>query len=316
MDYVSDRLVSIASKEVAKGRGTCILYLVEPHENVKLRLFKSMKEDSKLVIKAKEGDLFDTWVLKHANPLLIEDIKNDFRFDLNRLEAEHSRHISSLISAPLISENRFIALLRIDNPGPGTFAQDDLRFLATISDFGAIAIENGQLFQRTQELAIRDGLTSFYRKEYFIDRLKEELKRSLRQKKPLSILMLDIDFFKKYNDTYGHTAGDLVLKRLTQCISENLAEYEPILCRFGGEEFCIALTHRDKEEAFAAAENLRKAIGHLKLVLRRQPTNVTVSIGVASCPKDSTEEEDLLFKADKALYDAKKSGRNKTVIFS
>ena len=308
-EYTGESLVGIAFSQIAGNKGTCILYLIDNHTQ-SLSLFKTKKEDSGLVIKAKEGDIFDLWVLRHATPLLIEDIKKDFRFDLEKIEKQHVRPVSSLISAPLISEHKFLGILRIDNSSPCAYSQDDLRFLTAISDPGAVALENAQLFQRTKDLAIHDELTRLYTKGYFLDRLTEECKRGLRQDTIFSLLMLDIDYFKDYNDKFGHTSGDIVLKSLSSAITNSLKGFSPIISRFGGEEFCIILPSRDKDRAYKIADELRQKIDKSRIILRKHETHVTVSIGLASFPEDSDDAEELIRKADKAMYEAKNKGRN------
>ncbi len=308
LEYIAESLTRIAFSQVANNKGTCILYLIDNHTQ-KLSLFKTKKED-KEIIKAKEGDIFDLWVLRHTNPLLIEDIKKDFRFDLEKIESQHIRPISSLISSPLISEHKFLGVLRIDNSSPCFYSQDDLRFLTTICDLGSVALENAQLFQRTKDLAIHDELTRLYTEGYFLDRLEEECKRGLRQDVVFSLLMLDIDHFKDYNDRFGHTSGDIVLKSLSNAITRQLKDLSPIISRFGGEEFCIILPALDKKKAYKIADELRENISKGKIILRKQETHVTVSIGLSSFPDDSTTSDELISKADKAMYEAKNKGRN------
>ncbi len=311
LEYIGDSLTAIAFSFVANNKGTCILYSIDS-QTQKLSLFKTKKEDKELIIKAKEGDIFDFWVLRHASPLLIEDIKKDFRFDLEKIETQtYIRPISSLISSPLISEHRFLGILRIDNSAPSFYSQDDLRFLATVCDLGAVALENGELFQRTKDLAIHDELTRLYTKGYFSERLKEECKRGLRQDITFSLLMLDIDYFKNYNDKFGHTSGDIVLKNLSHTMTDFLKDASSIISRFGGEEFCIILPFQDKSSAYKIADELRVKIEKTKIVLRKQETHVTVSIGVASFPQDTTDADELILKSDKAMYKAKQKGRNR-----
>jgi len=312
LDYAANSLIEIAFFLVSGNKGTGILYLADS-KTQKLSLFKTVKEDKSLVIKTKEGDSFDYFVLRHAGPLLIEDIKKDFRFDPDKLKVQDSRVFLSLISSPMVSESRFLGILRLDNPKAGFYTQDDLRLLVAISDIGSVAIENGELFRKTQDLAIHDGLTSFYSKGYFVEQLKQECKRSLRSSKPLSLLMLDIDYFKDYNDKLGHIAGDIVLKNLSNAIKENLEGIGSIISRFGGEEFCILLLEKDKKSAFEIAESLRKRIEGMKILLRRQESNITVSIGVSALPDDAKDEEELIRTADKAMYDAKLKGRNRVL---
>ncbi|MGE5196944.1 MAG: GGDEF domain-containing protein, partial [Deltaproteobacteria bacterium] len=223
------------------------------------------------------------------------------------------RPISSLISAALISENNFLGLLRLDSLKPRFYSLDDLRVLVTICDLGAVALENAELFQKIHDLAIHDGLTTLYTKGYFLERLKEEQKRSARQRAKFSLLMLDIDHFKDYNDKFGHIAGDLVLKTLSTTILDFLKGLTPVVSRFGGEEFCIILPHIDKKEAHIVAEELRAKIEMTRIILRRQEATITVSIGVAAFPSDAEDEDEIILKADRAMYEAKQNGRNLVV---
>ncbi|MFH0855212.1 MAG: sensor domain-containing diguanylate cyclase [Candidatus Omnitrophota bacterium] len=307
---VADIIASGVFSLIGNRKCVCLLYLVDP-QTQKLSLFKAKKEEPGLIIKSKEGSILDLWVLKHASPLLIEDIKNDFRFDLEKLKLQDPRDFSSLISAPFIVENKFLGIIRLDNKQAGFFTQDDLRFLVSISDLGKLALESSELFRKTQDLAIHDSLTLLYTKGYFSERLKEEFKRCLRQAMPFSVLMLDIDFFKNYNDKFGHAAGDIVLKEISRIIRESLSKFNAIISRFGGEEFCVGLSGMDKHGACDVAEALRERIGEEKIILRRTVSHVSVSIGVANFPADVTEEDELIRASDKALYKAKEKGRNR-----
>ncbi len=314
LDSIANSLVTIAFSLIAHNKGTCILYLIDQATH-KPALFKAKKEDKKLIIKAKEGDIFDLWVLRHTSALLVDDAKNDFRFDpVSSVQVSDPRSVASLVSAPLRTQDRFMGILRLDNHLPGFYSQDDLRLLVTISDFGAVALENGDLFQRTQDLAIHDGLTALFTKGYFLDRLKDECKRSLRKNLRFSLFMVDIDKFKNYNDKFGHTAGDMVLRSVSSVMAISLADFNPVIGRFGGEEFCIIVPDVDNTEALRLASGLLDNIAREKITLRREKTSITVSIGVANFPDSAVSEEDLLLKADRAMYQAKHKGRNQVVV--
>lgn len=312
LDSVANSLSAITFLLVANQKGTCILYIAD-QSTAKLSILKTRKEDKKLIIKAKEGDILDHWIMRHASPLFIEDVRRDFRFDLEKLKLQDIRPVSSYIGAPLISDHRFLGLLRLDYPLPGFYTQDDLRLLVTICDLGAVAFENAELFRKTEDLAIHDGLTGLYTKGYFLERIKEECQRSARHKKSLVLFLLDIDHFKNYNDEFGHTIGDLVLKNLAAGLIETLRGLGPVIGRFGGEEFCVILPRVDKKRASLIAEEVRANVEKSKLNLRGIETGITVSIGVASFPDDSSDEMDLILKADRAMYEAKQRGRNRVV---
>ena len=307
---IEGELVEVAFNQIGRGKGVCLLYLVDTH-NQRLNLAATKKEDANLIVKAKQGDIFDKWVLRHTRSLLVEDIKKDFRFDVEGIEKEHRRGVVSLIGSPMVSEERMFGIIRMDSADAQFFTEDDLRFLNTISDLGAVAFENFELFERTQELAIKDDLTALYRKGYFLERLKEEFNRSRRDKKGISLLMIDIDHFKDYNDKFGHTAGDIVLKAMAMAIIDFFKAGNALLCRFGGEEFSVALPDIKKKDALLLAERFRKSIQDKKIILRREETKITVSMGLAYYPDDALTEEELLRKADLALYQAKNTGRNK-----
>ncbi len=309
LGYISDSITSIAFSLISGSRGVCFLYLIDK-QTQRLNLFKVKKEGEGLIIKAKEGDIFDAWVLRHVTPLLVEDVGSDFRFDQEKLKTPDARPISSLISSPLVIENNFLGILRLDSPAPNFYTQDDLRFLVSVCDVAAVAIEGSQLFLKTQELAVRDSLTSVYTKGYFMECLSEACVRGVQEGGVFSLLMLDIDFFKNYNDEFGHSAGDIVLKRLTKNISDFLKDLNSVVCRFGGEEFCVILRDTDKDKAFEIAGRLGAIIEKDRIILRRQETGITVSIGVAAFPDDAAGPDELISKADTAMYNAKQKGRN------
>lgn len=294
---------------ISNRRGTALFYLLD-NQHQKLNLVHSLKDDSDLVVLSKEGDIFDQWVLRHSGQLIIEDLKNDFRFDSESARFQDARQVLSLISSPLISHNSLLGLLRLESKESGSFNQEDLRFLALAADLGAAALENSLLFQKKQELAIHDNLTGLYTKHYFTGRLKDEAKRCLRLGEDLSLMMIDIDFFKQYNDKFGHTAGDIVLKKIGLLLKGSLREFDPLLCRFGGEEFLIMLSGVNKRKALIIAEDLRAKIEDEAILLRRHHTHITVSIGIASLPQDTKDEDELVRKADMAMYKAKEKGRN------
>jgi diguanylate cyclase (GGDEF)-like protein len=309
LDSVIRVLSSTVYTLISNSTGLALFYLVD-NQYQKLNLVYSIKDDTGLVVLSKEGDIFDQWVLRHSSQLIIENLKNDFRFDSDSINLQDKRSVLSLVSSPLISHNSLLGLLRLESKQSAFFNQDDLRFLSLVADLGAVALENSLLFQRTQDLAIHDDLTALYTRSYFLDRLRDEARRCQRLDQHLSLMMIDIDFFKQYNDKFGHIMGDLVLKKVGILLKDALAEFNPLLCRFGGEEFLVMLSGVNKKKSLIIAEELRRRIQLEKIVLRRQDTHITVSIGVASLPLDTKDEDELVIKADKAMYKAKEKGRN------
>ena len=293
---------------------TCLLYLIDA-ERQDLALQGSRRPQEVAPIKHKRGDFFDYWVLKQRQPLIIEDTKKDFRFNDDPTKEEYLRPVRSLIAVPMMDEKTFLGILRIDSSEPGQVAPEDLRLLSIIADLSATAIRNANLFAIAQELAIKDGLTGLYVHRYFIERLQEEVQRAFRLGYSISLILMDIDWFKEYNDRFGHTAGDLVLTQLGQRLI-GLSNPGQLVARYGGEEFAILLPECDKTTAVERAVEIHRAITQETIWLRQQPTRLGVSFGVATFPADSKDREELIRHADQALYRAKSLGRNQVCSFS
>ena len=289
---------------------TTILYLFYTRTG-ELALSCSHKGEIQINLKTKKGDVFDLWVLKTRQSLLIENTKSDFRFDSDQIVTEDERDIRSLMSVPLMIGNNTLGILRLDSPNENSFKTDDLRLLATLADVGAVAIDNAFLYERVEDLAIRDSLTGLYLRRYLLERMTQELSRVLRAKKELSFLMIDLDHFKKYNDQFGHVAGDILLRQMSMILSDYFRQPGDLVCRYGGEEFAVLLPECPKEKAIALAQEVRKKIEAQEIFLRRLKTSITVSIGVASFPKDAQLRDEIIQKADQALYRAKEKGRNR-----
>ncbi|MDP8296988.1 MAG: GGDEF domain-containing protein, partial [Candidatus Orphnella occulta] len=191
---------------------------------------------------------------------------------------------------------------------------DDLRLLDFISDLTSSAINNARLYKTTEELSTKDSLTGFYINRYLKESLAKEVEKARVNKVPLSLIMIDIDHFKDYNDKYGHSAGDKVLIGVSRIIRNNAQKYSQLIARYGGEEFVVVLPNMPKDQARKLAEQIRSDVSERKFSLRRKETNVTISAGVASYSDEIVKSEELLKKTDFLLYKAKKEGRNKVCV--
>lgn len=179
--------------------------------------------------------------------------------------------------------------------------------LITVQDVTERALSQ----HRLRELNVRDQLTGAFNRRYLDNRLSEECKRHLRYDHPLSVIMLDIDFFKKVNDNHGHEAGDRVLAEVAGRLNGSIRKTD-CLVRYGGEEFCCILPETPRDAACLLAERFRNNIEQLAIQTAGEPLQVTISLGVAQLAPDDTPTS-LLKRADEGLYEAKQSGRNRVI---
>jgi len=195
----------------------------------------------------------------------------------------------------------------------GLEAQDKEKFAILAHQF-ALALRRLKLYKDIETLAITDGLTGVYTRRYFIERFDEEIKRASLRKSSVAFLMIDADHFKMINDQHGHLTGDQVLKEISKIIQENVREID-IVGRFGGEEFCVVLPDTDMEGSRVVAERIRKSAEKRSIKAYDNTVSVTLSIGIAIYPSDGKLLEEMMDKADWALYRAKSQGRNCVVAF-
>jgi diguanylate cyclase (GGDEF)-like protein len=223
------------------------------------------------------------------------------------------------LAFPIFIDGELRANLLVAGPNP-----DDLAKFEVLAAYLALQVKKVRLYETVKELSIQDGLTGVFVRRHFVERLDEELKRSLKYELPLAVLMLDIDHFKRYNDAHGHLAGDATLKQVATLLRENLRRVD-IVARYGGEEFVVVTPETRKIEANEVAERIRSNIARHNFKVYNDQTRVTVSIGVALFPDDIPDSfpktdvaslaAELIHRADQALYRAKEEGRNRVVFF-
>jgi diguanylate cyclase (GGDEF)-like protein len=191
---------------------------------------------------------------------------------------------------------------------------DRRRTLTATAEQIALALANLRLRDTLKSQSIRDPLTGLFNRRFLEESLERECRRSIRSSRPLSVMMLDIDHFKRFNDTFGHDAGDAVLREVG-AVLRSFFRGEDVACRYGGEEFALVLTDTTSDGALARASQLREQVHQLSLSFRRQSLGpVTISVGIATLPLHATTAEALLRVADKALYRAKHEGRDRVIL--
>jgi len=172
-----------------------------------------------------------------------------------------------------------------------------------------VAFKRARLYKKVEALSIVDELTGLFNRRYFLERFKEEIERAQRLGFSFSFIMMDIDNFKTYNDSFGHLVGDYILKEVSRTIQQNIRHID-LACRYGGEEFCILLPQIEKDKAYFVGERIRKSFEERKIKVYDEEIAITVSMGVASFPQDSHTVEGIIEKSDQALYLAKRRGKN------
>jgi len=247
-------------------------------------------------------------LLRDREPLLIEDIRQTKRVQYRFKE------FTSLLSTPLYIQGKPFGAVVVTSPFGTTFNSYDMNVLTMLAGQMSITIERALHFGEQENQATRDGLTGLFNHRVFVEKITQELQRSVRYKRPFSLLLTDIDHFKKFNDTYGHQTGDMVLRAVASALEESGRKTD-MAFRYGGEEFCMLLPETPLEKASIFAQRLNAKIRNNKVPTPFGDLQVTISIGVAEAGAWCKNYEMLVEGADKALYKAKDSGRDRVCLY-
>ena len=228
------------------------------------------------------------------------------------------KHFEIEVLSPLYQNEELIGLIGLGaNFKDEEYTQDQLDTLGILSNMLAVAISNATMYENIRQMSYTDAMTGLHNYRYFELRLKEEIARARREGTHISLLIFDVDYFKNYNDTLGHPAGDEVLRKVGKILQSSVRDND-IVARYGGEEFAIILSGAEKNGAVKLAERIREKVEEAAFYKEEiQPNNkLTISLGVATFPDDALNEVELVHNADKALYQAKNAGRNKVVAYT
>ncbi len=216
---------------------------------------------------------------------------------------------------PVEEEHETLGALVLLHPRKGAFAGLPDDGVQTVLALATLALSNRRMFEKMERMATTDGLTGLTNHRTFQDRAAEALQRSIRYKKPLGLILTDIDHFKNVNDTYGHPVGDEVIRQVSAVLKQQ-ARTTDVVARYGGEEFAVVMEETDAQGGLMVAERIRQAVQKIVVQTEMGPLKVTISLGVSSYPTHGHEKHILIERADQALYTAKHSGRNRAVIAS
>ncbi|PKL75330.1 MAG: hypothetical protein CVV27_15940 [Candidatus Melainabacteria bacterium HGW-Melainabacteria-1] len=237
--------------------------------------------------------------------MICNDTRSDKRFKTYRFQ-EMDQRIWNMVCLPLKVDDTVLGVISLDNK-IGGFNESDLAFVQDMANQVAIAIQNAELYERS----ISDGLTGLFVRRYFEDLLDQELRRSDRTQMPVSLMMFDIDHFKRFNDTYGHQVGDWVIQKVAKVAKDSVRDVD-MVARYGGEEFAIIMPDTGLDAAWQVGERIRQAVADSFVFHEGHKLKITISLGCAEYPSQASSKQSLIQNADTALYASKHKGRNCT----
>lgn len=316
-DKLIRQILEMAGRAIRAERCSIMLQTGAGAEELETKIVFGLEdgqsmENVKSSIRIKSGEGIAGTVLKTGSSLIVNDGHRDPLFKSFDSTSDYERSIRNLISVPLKIKDRVTGVINGTNKlNNESFSEEDQRLLEALAQQAAMAVEHARLY----ELAITDGLTKLFIHRYFQARLEEEMVRAKRYHTACSLILFDIDHFKKFNDTYGHQQGDIVLIEVAKLIKLAVRDTVDIPARYGGEEFAIILPETDAKGALLVAERLRKTVEAFDFPGQEQALKVTISLGVATFPDHASVKSVLIKKADMALYECKNRGRNCSFIY-
>ncbi len=287
-----------------------VIIVQKDYTDKNLKMYKALKDDGTAIDRFIRTPEEACWAIRSGKEFIMNDKDRDF--NCRDFHSEAASHMC----IPVVVGGYVSAIIQIQSDVKNFFTDEMVSELKLYVDTITPVISNLRLLESLNTMASTDTLTKMFNRRFLDDYLEKQINQAKRNNQYLSIVMIDIDHFKRFNDTYGHEAGDYVLMRFAETIKSYTRESD-VAARYGGEEFIMVLPQTDVDAAFTAAEKLRMAVEKISLtaINESDPPRITCSLGISCYPLHGSDMEKLIQSADKALYQAKNTGRNRTCIF-
>ena len=308
-----DTILLKSSELVGAERGS-LMILDNKNKLLSVKASKGLERSIADSLRVKVGEGISGAIAAKGVPVMVENIESEVPSWKNRPRYK----TKSFISIPLKLDSRVIGVINMSDKATGeAFSEEDLHMLLSFANFASIALERGAYYSMSEELkmlSMTDHLTGLFNRRYFRERLFEEVERVKRHNECFSVFIIDIDNFKGFNDKYGHLAGDEILKGVARSIRDAVRSMD-VVSRYGGEEFAVILPHTNKKDSYVIAERIRRGVAEYRPAVEGMKEWPTISLGVAEFPADASNIDDLVNKADRAMYLAKRMGKNRVVVY-
>lgn len=308
-----ETILTKSSELVGAERGS-LMIVDNKNKVLSVKAAKGMDRKIAEGLRVRIGEGISGAIAARGVPVIVRNIEDEVPAWKNRPRYR----TKSFISIPLKLESKVIGVINVADKNSGdVFSEEDLHLLQSFANYASIALERGAYYSMSEELkmlSMTDPLTGLFNRRYFRERLYEEVERVKRHDECFTTFIIDIDNFKAFNDRFGHLAGDEVLRGVAKAIRDAVRSMD-VVARYGGEEFAVILPHTNKKDSTVIAERIRNGVQDFKPANPEFDVWPTISLGVAEFPGDASHIDDLINKADKAMYLAKKMGKNKVVVY-